>query len=307
MSLSRPDFPRVIDNSMRTTFVSCPQKFNLNYMQNWVPGRTNEHLQAGAAFAHGLEVTRFAYFDHGKTQSEAVELGWRAIVEDYGRYDAEHPNNAGYDTHKTCERMAGALLYYFDVWPFESDFLIPVRIGDRLGVEVSFTLPIDLPHPQTGEPLLYYGRFDMLAQHRQSGEFYMDDEKTASQLGNSWVKQWRLASQFTGYAWAMREMGYPVTSGIIRGISILKTGYNHGQALVQRPKFLIERWYEQLLRDIKKMIECWDTGYFDHNYGPSCSAYGNCSFLDVCAAQNPETWLADSFTQRIYAPWEKPA
>ena len=304
MTISRPDFPRVIDNSMRTTFVSCPQKFNLSYMQNWVPRRTNEHLQAGAAFAHGLEVARLAYFDGGKTQEQAVELGWRTIIEDYATYDLENPSNDGYETHKTVERMAGALLYYFDVWPFESDFLVPVRLGNKLGVEVSFALPIDIQHPQSGDPILYYGRFDMLAMNRSTGEYYMDDEKTASQLGNSWVKQWRLASQFTGYAWAMEQLGYPVSAAVIRGISILKTGYGHTQALAQRPQFLIERWYAQLLRDVKRMIECWNEGYFDHNYGPSCSAYGNCSFLDICASPNPETWLEDSFTQRQYAPWE---
>ena len=293
-ALVRPPFPRVISNSMRAAF-TCPRKFELSELYHWKPKRTSVHLHAGGAFAKGLETTRRAFYTDGLESEAAIERGWLAIIDawsDYLLQDGEV---------KSLERMLSAFLYYFTVWPLDSDFVRPFQ--DK-GIEFSFSIPLPVEHPETGDPLILAGRFDMLGQH-SAGPLYVVDEKTASQLGASWVEGWKLDGQFTEYCWAAQQYGFPVVGAIVRGISILKTGHGHAQSLQTRSKFMIDAWYTQLLRDVERMIALWKEGYFDRSYGPVCKMYGGCSFRQVCAAPNPLDWLEADFEVRPYKPYEE--
>jgi hypothetical protein len=297
--MDRPPFPEVITNSARSNFAICPRKFELSDVFHWKPKSTSIHLHAGGAFAKGIEVARKAYYVEGCDQDTAIARGWEALV---AFYKTEYFSD---DETKSVERMAGALTYYFEVWPFAQDFLEPYTTpsGQRT-IEFSFTVPLPIAHPVTGNPILYYGRFDMVGQHK-NGEVYVVDEKTASQLGNAWVDQWKLDAQFTGYCWGARQFGIPVGGAIIRGISILKTQYGHAQSIQQRPDWMIDAWYNQLLRDIHRMIQLWQDGYFDRSYGPGCKMYGKCQFTDICSSLNPDRWLEADFVQRPHEPWKE--
>lgn len=294
---ARTPFPEVIDNSIRSAFTQCAQKANLGYIEHWKPKSTSIHLHAGAAFAHGIETVRKEFYVNGKTPADALALGVEALIE---KYSTEAFSD---DETKSVGRMVGALDYYFQIWPVEHDFLVPYDLGNgHRAIEYSFSVPLPLMHPTTGNPLLYYGRFDMIGAHRD-GNVFVVDEKTASALGQSWVDGWKLDAQFTGYCFGARQFGVPVSGAIIRGISILKTKYGHEQSIQARPQFMIDRWYAQLLRDIRRMIAMWQEGYFDHSYGAGCKMYGKCQFVDVCAAENQERWLHADFEQRVYQPW----
>lgn len=293
-------FPSVIDNSMRTTFAQCPQKFFYTYLDHWKKKTTNVHLHAGGAFARGIEVARRSFYIDHLPHDQAVLEGWKALVESYGQYNPDDGEV------KTVERMASALTYYFDVWPMDQDFVHPytTETGRRV-FEFSFVHPLPINHPTTGEPILYYGRFDMIGQH-QNGELYVVDEKTTKQLGQSWVESWKLDSQFTGYCWGARQFNLPVVGAIIRGISILKNGHGHAQSIQTRPQWMIDEWLDQLCDDINLMIQMWKRDRFARSFGPGCKMYGGCHFRDVCASipHNRQTWLEADFHQQEYQPWE---
>jgi hypothetical protein len=205
--------------------------------------------------------------------------------------------------------MCGALEYYFDVWKLGEDYLVPWTTPDgEKGIEFSFALPLPITHPQTGDPILYAGRFDMLA-HDRFKVIWVEDEKTAGQLGPSWNKNWSLDSQFTGYVWAARQYNIPVYGAAIRGISILKTSYGHAEQMVARPQFLVDRWYAQLLRDVERMIEIWKAqnlnSQIESRYALDkgmCNAYGGCSYEILCNTQTPAEWVKVNFTHRDWDP-----
>lgn len=291
---TRPSFPAVIDNSMRVAFAACPQKFFRGYLEGWQPQVPSVHLHAGKAFARGLEVTRREYYENTLPARDALEAGYAALIASYG--DFIPPANS----NKTLDRMCGALVYYFDTFPLDSDRLVPHMHGGKAAVEFSFALPIPINHPTSGEPLLYSGRFDMLA--KDGDVVYVEDDKTASQLGPTWGKQWELNSQFAGYCWGAREFGYPVAGAVVRGISILKGGYGNANITVFFPEWHINRWYKQLLRDVERMITGYATGEWDFNLSTSCSNYGGCQFHNVCTTNDPERWLAAEFERRMYDP-----
>ncbi len=294
----RPPFPTVLDSTLIATFRSCPRKFELEYLNHYKPKMASVHLHAGGAFAKGLEVARKAFFVEGQSSSDAQAAGLSALFSAYGNFECPA------DSAKSAERMAGAFEYYFSEYPMETDAAVPITLpsGAR-GIEFSFAEPIDATNPETGDPLIYCGRMDAVVNFA-GGVFGLDD-KTSSQLGASWSKQWDLRSQFTGYTWAMARAGMAPQGFLVRGISILKTKYDTQQAVTYRPQWMLDRWYEQLLRDIKRMKECWESGMWDYNLDHACTEFGQCLFRQVCLSQDPEPWLAGGFERRVWNPLQR--
>lgn len=291
----RPPFPSVVDSTILSAFRACPRKFELEYLLHFKPRDPSVHLHAGGAYAKGLEVARTAYFVDGRTHEEAVALGLRALLTFYG--DFECPP----DSAKSAERTAGALEFYFERYPMDTDAAVPMRLpGGKRGIEFSFAQPLEFMHPVTGDPLLYCGRMDMMVDFE--GMHLGEDDKTASQLGGSWAGQWDLRSQFTSYVWGAGEGGIKLDGFLVRGVSILKTKYDTLQALTYRPEWQISRWYAQVIKDLTRMRQMWESGEFDYNLDASCDNYGGCLFKRVCLMQDPTPLLAMNFTRRIWDP-----
>lgn len=293
--MTRPAFPSVIDNSLMSAFRSCPQKAFREYFQHYKPRSPSVHLHAGAAFARGLEVAREEFYANGKAESESIELGLYALLKAYG--DFECPE----DSAKSATRMAGAFEFYFTRYPMGSDHIVPATLpGGVRAIEFSFIEPLESNHPETGEPLLYSGRFDMIGEY--AGALYGEDDKTTSQLGASWPKQWDLRSQFTGYCWGAGKGGFPLQGFLIRGISILKSKYDTAEAITYRPQWQIDRWYDMLMRDLTRMKAMWEAEDWDYDLNEACNAYGGCIFRKVCMSQDPAPWLENEFIRRRWDP-----
>lgn len=288
-------FPHVVDSTIIAAFRSCPQKAHLEFMQHWKLREPSVHLHAGKAFASGLEAARVAFYVEGKSAEDSVALGLSQLLTEYG--DFECPS----DSAKSAERMAGALEFYFYSYPLGEDKAVPMTLpGGRRGIEFSFLEPIDILHPETGDPILYSGRMDMMVDYE--GMHLGEDDKTASQLGASWSRQWDLRSQFTAYVWGAKRAGIKLDGFLVRGVSILKTKYDTLQAITYRPDWQLDRWYEQTQRDVRRMIAAWQEGYFDLNLDHACAEYGGCPFKGVCQMREPLPLLQQQFQQRKWDP-----
>lgn len=291
----KPFFPVAIDSTLLGTFRSCPHKAFRSYFQHWKPSEESVHLVAGGAFAEGIEEARRSFYERSQTPADSVAAGLGALIKKYG--DFECPA----DSAKSLERTAGALEFYFERYPLGADHAIPCQFPNgQSGIEFSFAQPLPVDHPITGDPLLYTGRSDMIAD--AYGGTYVYDEKTTSSLGASWSRQWELRSQFTGYCWAAQEFGLEPAGVVVRGVSILKTKYDTLEVISYRSPYEIERWLDQTCRDIKRMINCWEEGYWDFNLDHACSEYGGCAFQSVCKSSDPEAWLPTYFHKRVWDP-----
>lgn len=320
---TRPPFPLVWDNTMRTSFVACPRKFAWEHLDHYKPVSPSVHLHAGAAWAKALEVLRAAYYcgvsmvgrrpsgahpyaekavvwtketcrDHD--EELALELAISALAVAYGSFDCPP------DSAKSANRLAEALVYYLSAFPLATDPAQPYVGATGPMIEFSFALPFDdnLRHPETGEPIIYAGRADMVATFAGAVSIY--DDKTTSALGATWFNQWDMRSQFTGYSWAADMYGIPARQILVRGISILKTKINHAQALSDRPDWRRNRWHKQVGRDIRRAIACWQEGYWDYSEADACTHYGGCIFKMPCSSQDPEPWLRGNFARRVWDP-----
>lgn len=293
--MTRPMFPPVIDSTMLAAFRACPAKMFHSYVEHWKPQTESVHLVAGKAFARGVEVGREAFYVQGLPVQECESLALGALIEAYG--DFECPP----DSAKSLERMCGALEFYFANYPLGQDGADPILLANgKRGIEFSFAVPLPVAHPVTGDPLLFAGRADMIANFCNG--IYLYDEKTCSSLGPSWARQWEMRSQFTAYTWAAREQGINVAGTVVRGVSILKTKYDTAQAITYRGQHEIDRWLDQSVRDIERMKVMWEAGAWDYNLDNSCNDYGGCAFTRVCKSPNPEAWLPMYFTKRVWDP-----
>lgn len=293
--MDRPPFPAVIDATMIATWRSCHQKFFRQYVQHWKPKGESVHLHAGAAFARGLEVARRRFYEDGQLEETAIAAGMSALILAYGDFEA--PEGSA----KTLDRMMGALEYYFHRYPMGTDAAKPIELpSGKRGIEFSYAQPLPFDHPTTGDPMIYSGRSDMICTY--AGGRYIEDDKTASQLGASWSRQWDLRSQFTGYCWAARESGMPVNGVLVRGVSILKTKYDTLEHITYRADWAIERWLVQVLHDLTDMQRAWESGYWDWALDHACTEYGGCALNQICQSKEPETWLPIYHEKRVWNP-----
>lgn len=296
--MTRPPFPAVLDSTIIAAFRSCPQKAFLEYVLHYKSKEPSVHLHAGAAYASGQEAVRRAFYIQGLSADESLEAGMQALLTHYGSFDCPD------DSAKSASRTAGALEFYYDRYPLGQDDAVPIELpGGGRGIEFSFAEPLlDAPaHPETGDPLIYCGRMDMIC--KKGGLTLIEDDKTTSQLGASWPRQWDLRSQFTGYSWgASKAADIHIDGVLVRGVSILKTKYDTMEAITYRPDWQVERWYTQLLRDIKRMIACWEEGYWDYDLDHACTEYGGCLFRSVCLAKQSEQILEQLYSRRQWDP-----
>lgn len=293
--MNRPPFPQVVDSTIVSSLRQCGQQFFRQYVQHWKPKAESVHLVAGGAYAKGLEIARRAYYEQGKTPQVAEALGLQALIKAYGSFECPP------DSAKSLERTAGALEFYFDKYPLETDPAVPIALpGGGRGIEFSFAEPLEIRHPETGNPIIYAGRMDTIDNY--AGGVFGEDDKTTSQLGASWPRQWDLRPQFTGYCWGAARAGIPLQGFLVRGVSILKTKYDTMEAITYRPQWMIDRWYEQLHHDLARAISMWERGHYDYNEGEACTSYGGCIFRQICLSRDPETWLGANFERKIWDP-----
>lgn len=317
-------FPEFLDSSMLSTWKSCPQLFNKIYMNHWKAKGDNVHRHAGKAFATGIEVARRCFYE-GQAEigykskmaadgevpdsqvhvyecrvgdaDTAVAFGIDALMKAYG--DFECPP----DSAKSLERMAGALEYYFDNYPLhlEGTDGVPIKLASgKYAIEFGFAHPVDVRHPQTGNPLIICGRLDAILNY--AGSILVTDEKTTSSLGPTWSRQWDLRAQFTCYKWGCREAGVKVDGALIRGVSILKTKYDTQQAITYRPDWQVERWYTETMDILQQMIASWKSGYWRHSLDNACVDFGGCAFKQCCTSEDETPWLETYFERKRWNP-----
>jgi PD-(D/E)XK nuclease superfamily len=291
-------FPDVLDSTFMAEFKACPAKFKLQRVDMWAPRIPSTHLHAGGSFAKGLEVARRYFYEQGYSAEDAEAKGIEALLEFYGNHQ---PSSFGTAANKTAARMAGALEYYFASYPLNHQSAYPITLpGGKKGIEFSFLHPLPIAHPDTGEPLQICGRADGIFHF--AGGTYIFDEKTASQLGATWAKQWKLRAQFSGYCWAAQQAGIKVDGVVTRGIAIYKSDYGTLEDISFRSPYMISTWYNEFLNWVDRMVWCYQNNKWDHNFDHACSDFGGCQFQDICDAEDPIPWLERSHERRQWDP-----
>lgn len=283
--------PSLIDSSMLAAFRACPQQFFNQYILGLRSSARSIDLHAGGCFAEALEVFYREYFGAGASFLDALRVSRVAFEFAWGDESAMPvPEDSG----KSKANVWDAVEKYLHRYPPQNDEIQPYRDADgNASFEFSFAIPLDEehtslpfpPHPVTGAPFVYGGRFDAFG--RYFSRIVIRDEKTSSQLGNTWLSKWALRGQFIGYVWAAQTLGYDTDTVAIRGVGLLKTQRTFIDKMQSFSTGLVDRWLRQLFRDLHRIVNCWNEGYFDYNFSDSCVAFRGCTYKDLCLSDEP--------------------
>jgi hypothetical protein len=289
--------PAYIDSTMISTFRGCRQKFYNEYGLGLRPEATSIDLHAGAVFSATLERYYREVFLHNQLNDIALGRAYATFTEEWGDFTIINPKHP-----KTPENMWAAVESYLATYPARTDLCQPYFSNGVPSFEFSFAIPLDFPgfprHP-SGDPWVYVGRFDLFG--KWNGLPVVRDEKTAQRLESNWSEKWDLRSQFLGYCWALQMSGVKCTTAIIRGVIITLKEIRQVEAVKTYPQFLIDRWFEQLRRDLIALRACFDSGYWDYNLADTCTAYSHCPFIPLCSSPKPELWYP-SYAERRWNP-----
>jgi hypothetical protein len=281
----KPSLPTVLDSTMIVDFRSCYERFRNRYMLNLMGRDKSVDLIAGGAIAAAIEAYRLGVYLHGATVEQSLIQSYKAFTKEWGPYIPPE------ESAKQFTNCWLAVEDYFKTFPTKTDELQPLRTSEgRPFVEFSFAIPVGVDHPETGEPFIYVGRFDMLGEWMN--RIVVSDEKTMGQMAANWVYQWSLRNQFMGYCWGAQQYGYQCNDALIRGICLLKYETKFVQAPAHYPDWMLSRWYSQLLNDLKRMVGYWKDDTRDYNFGGACTEYGGCSYRDLCVSAKPEVWYS---------------
>lgn len=291
--------PSYIDSTMLNSFRTCEQRFFNEFILGLRPAELSVDLHAGAAFSGTLEKFYHYFYEEGMIEPrDAIHRVLPHFMKLWGDFSPSKP------TPKTRDNVWSAFVGYLEKYPPNSDHVQPFDFSGRKTVEFSFAIPLDYPgfprHPVTGDPFIYCGRIDLLGTYNNYN--CIRDEKTTGRLDANWPSRWDLRSQFLGYCWGVTTSGIPCNTAVIRGIVIhAKSDHLYPEAIKMYAQWEIDRWFEQLRRDLHRLVKAWNEKWFSYNLGDACTMYSGCSFADLCKSQHPERWY-DTYNVKRWNP-----
>jgi hypothetical protein len=316
-SIADLQLPHYLDSSWLTAWRACKRKHFWSALIGIYPSGQSVHLIAGAAIASGMEYVRKAVFDPLNSgtrfsHEELMEFAMSGFVQEWGSYTA--PQGHAKSFHNTFAALDDYIRRYN---PYD-DVVQPFRRPNgEAAIEYKFSIPLDIKHPDSGDPICFVGRFDMLGVYDHPGGQInvLVDEKSTASIGSYWASQWALRGQFLGYCWACQQQGIYVSTACVRGIAIQKTQFVCATALPEYPQWLIDRWYREMYRDMEGIVRAYVAikrrvqtseeeldqalEYFlPLNLGDACSSYGGCAFQTLCETNDPWRYTSNYIRHR---------
>jgi hypothetical protein len=203
--------------------------------------------------------------------------------------------DAPFDRRRTLSNMELSLLHYLTRYPHD---YLPYVDGDFVGVEVPVRLKLTF---EDGTEFAYLGRADVILTEPKAGKLIVVDNKTSSNVGNSWEVQWRTSHQLTGYCVGVSSMikrrvmdfgvlglQVPLPKGQEFGGYVFMEGTKTTRAVAEWAKWSYSAW--QLWDQYK------DQPFEAPMYTHSCYRYfRGCSFIPICdiAEDDPPVTLAE--------------
>jgi hypothetical protein len=194
------------------------------------------------------------------------------------------------DQTRTMTNMELASITYVDEHLPKMDNW-PIYVEDQtnpqsmVGIEQVFDVTLNY---EDNKEIRYVGTIDGLVIKRATGDYYLDENKTAARLGDAWRDAFDMRHQLTGYCAASTAVfGFEVYRCRVTGLRIKPT--NKGEDVypfepVMRTIESIDHWFTW----VREMVETYERYQDDYEhatrYTHSCNRYFRpCSLLPFCA------------------------
>ena len=277
-----------IDNSIRSTFSSCPRKYYYNYLLNLESKIGKPALRYGTAFHAGME----AYYEYirlhgwarnGKAVEAALINAKRSFEEETLKYESF------WEDFRTLENLLFSLIKYFDFFKGDEGFLEVIEPEKAFKIEITDS--------KTGEHFFFKGKIDLKV--KLNGRVWGNEFKTSAYPIVTQTKNIQWSNQILGYTYALMEMaqgeqpdGYLTTLHQISA-SKLKSG-EYGKLKVEfsrSPQIFsfqdIIEWRKSLIFTVKALKLAQEENYYPLQRD-NCNQFGQCTYWRLCEQNVPQ-------------------
>lgn len=216
------------------------------------------------------------------SREELMELAF-GILHTSDWYDDEN------DRTRTMANMELASIAYIDErMPHMENW--PIWVRDKhdpdapVGIEQVFDIVLEY---RDGKEYRFIGTIDGLVEHAETGEKFLDENKTANRLDRGWLQSFDMSYQLTGYCVASTLVfGFPVMRNRVTGLKLKPT--NRGEDCIpiqpiERNEETVQHW-ARWFRHTAELFERYRDDFENApRYTHSCNRYFRpCSLIPFC-------------------------
>lgn len=160
-----------------------------------------------------------------------------------------------------------------------------------VGIELPFDFTVNIDYNlNPRQTIRYIGTIDAVHVSAKSGLPYIEENKTASRLGDAWAASFETSHQITGYtAFASALLGLPIREAVVRGVSLPQprkaSTYTEGvrSEYVTRSEDQLEQFFKWVYLTHAKRLRIGDNIENAMQETHSCNRYFQaCSLIPFC-------------------------
>lgn len=227
------------------------------------------------------------------------------------------------DKRRTMSNIEEALYAYGRSVAFKQN---PVWVQDKsnpeclVGIELPFDFTLEMLYSTPDGPwhlpqlIRYIGTIDAVHINKK-GNPYIEENKTASRLGDGWAASFETSHQVTGYCvMGSKLLGLPISDALIHGVSLPQprkaTTYTEGvrSEYVSRSDDQKQKFFQWVYNTYMKRVRIGDDIELATQETHSCNRYFQaCSLIPFCNSGGAEERQAmlDEMTTLELSPSEQ--
>lgn len=288
-----------LDNSRMENYVRCNRRGEYAIVRARIQNKFNAALVCGEVFHLAMKF-RYAYYPVDQPIPKEATYKMRLLVEQcYKDLVITDP-----EEYRTEAYVKGLITGYNNAHPTENFKLLDFE-GSPL-VEKSFAVKLGVID---GITFVWIGRVDLGIQV-EDGRAFVQDFKTSSVGGDTYITPFYTSSQMQGYCLALsRVLNREVAGAQISAIFTRKPTKTGKGVEFKRYRVLydpetLDSWQENMLHIASDFLHDYKRGFFPMKTEQCVTRYGNCPYVDVCrmapsarlATLNGEAYKDDSWS-----------
>jgi len=295
-------FPDTFDNTMLSTFCVCHRRFYW-FMRRAFRSSEPPYFAFGKAFGAGINAW---HAGQGKA-SEDARLAKALLTAQKEWYkDDPMPDNTN-----SLDNLLRLLEDYTVHYGEEERWKPSYKTG-----ELGFAFPIP------GTSYFYGGSLDQPIEWEGYGKMLREDKTTGAWITPSYMEQWELSTQVTGYMWAFLQLHGEVPFGALMNVASKKSrkekDLQFGRRIVEHSEWKLNEFIEGTKEIIREIEWChqWSSFPMTGARDPIACVGGMgrsaCIYKDLCFLErNPEDIEDEELISSGYIikppwkPWER--
>lgn len=290
----------IYDNSMLSSYKTCPRQYYLRYGRHWRSEGTAAPLVFGLSWHAGMDVV----WQFGKKVGDQRELARLAMAKFLETWEEEGfpPEPDLQQIEKLAPRTPGTAHEMYENYIEQRWGMI--QAAELIAVEQPFAVPMP-GHENT----YYVGRLDKVVEH--NGQKLVLEHKTTTEykidggFRASYVESWYTDSQVKGYQFG-GGLWYPGLSQVWVDAALVHKKMHHFFRFipVAHQSNIIEEWIKDTQNWVERVKRDWERGYFPRNEGSCVGKYGPCTFLEICRSTPDNALPNEAPAGYQYEKWE---